>query len=158
MKKKRLQGYILLEALVALAIMGFLVISILPSIGFLLQRSRAAAVNTDANLVLQQGMEVAYNVFSVGANWSPDTYPNGTYQVILDSTGTKPTWTLTPAPNELVQGKYTRTITIGPVYRDTQGKIQPSGDIDPRSKRVTVSVQWAPLAPISAQLLLINTQ
>ena len=79
MKHKR-NGYILLEALVAIAVMGFLIISVLPSVGFLLQRSRGSVVNTDANLYLQEGMEVAYNVFA--ADW--DT-PNGTYMVAVDN-------------------------------------------------------------------------
>jgi type II secretory pathway pseudopilin PulG len=150
-------GYVLLEALLGIAIFGILVTMLLPTIGFLLQRSRISIANTDANLVLQQGIEVAYNVFS--AHW--DAYPTGTYAIAEDLTSGVPRWTLIDQPSEVVDGKFTRVIEISQVKRNPTTGISGSGDVDPYSRMVKTTVFWQQGEEknlISADLLLIDTR
>lgn len=151
----RTAGYLLLEALIGIAVFGVLVTMLLPTIGFLLQRSRASIANTDANLVLQEGIEVPYNIFS--ANWN--AYPNGTYAIAEDFTSGSPRWSLISQASDVIDGKFTRIIEISPVTRNPISGIQGTGEVDPNSRTVKTTVSWKQgqqTNTVTASLLLIS--
>ena len=152
-------GYLLLEVLIAVVLLSVIAVSILPTINFMLTRSRRSTFDSQASLVLQAGMEGTYHIFM--DNWQ--AYPHGRYKLISDiSTSDKPRWILLPlAPDEehLIQSKYKRVIEIQPITRDPQTGVQGPGNTDPDSRAVVTKVSWdeAGIAKnISAQLLLVK--
>lgn len=148
-------GYLLIEVLVALTILGVLVASAMPTIGFLLKRTRKARNDIQAQHVLQEGVEIAYAVLT--NDWS--SVPPGTYVAAVDTTGTIPHWTLFPGGDDTIQSSYTRVLEIREINRnETTGTIGP-GPVDPNSRRINSSVSWTEggkKKELSASLLVVN--
>ena len=131
-------GYILLEIIIAVLIFGLLYSSALPILGFLVKRVSRSTVDQQANLLVQEGMEIAYSVLM--GQW--DGISNNTYATYLDTTTPQPQWSLVPAADDFLQAKYRRTISITTVTRDSiTGEIGP-GTIDPMTKKITTTLEW----------------
>ncbi len=171
-------GVTLLEVVLSVAMLVVIFVSVYPVVGWLITRSKQLQYDSQAAIILQQGAEVAYNVFL--DDW--DSFGEGNYRYAVSRTdpgdGTSPDgWTLVPmAVGEVDEvGMFGRTIRVSPVCRlvngtgEDQGKLQsppepnPGCDagyaIDPDSKLVTTSVDWREkLAPKHIQATLLITK
>ncbi|RJR14585.1 hypothetical protein C4579_04805 [Candidatus Microgenomates bacterium] len=148
------RGYLLMETLVAVVLFSLVMISVIPTVNFMLKRSRRAVSDSDAALLLQEGMEATYTIFL--SDW--DAYGDGTYH--LESVTSPSThWELLPG-NEILEAKFTRTIEINEVRRsNVTGEQLETGVIDPNSKIIKTTINWDEAGipyNISAELLVIN--
>lgn len=131
-KKTLKRGFGLLEFLIA---MGLFTVVAVSGVTFVLSgysMDRLAAEESDAMLFAQEGIEAVKSVKA--KNWS--SIAIGTYGV--DSSSGE--WVLVPGPD--IDGKYSRTITISAVYRDTNGNISPTGTLDSNVYKASVLVDW----------------
>lgn len=149
------KGYLILEILIATAIFGLIIVSVVPTLGFLLKRVVRTNDDISASLILEEGIETAYNVLTT--HWGQ--YPDAHYIVSVDTTGPSPVWTLIEGPEDKLQAKYTRTISIEGVSRDkTTGKMG-AGIVDPNSRIIVSEVTWntgGKDQKVSARLLVVN--
>lgn len=149
-------GYLILETLIAITALAFVVINVFPAINFMLRRSKVTSAESQAGLLLQEGLEVPYNIFLT--NWN--AYGLGDYKISQSASN----WELVPGTESDIQAKFTRKITISQIYRDSNGKIINAGDIgailDVNSRVVVVTISWdeagVPKTPITGKLLLFN--
>lgn len=156
---KRIQqsskGYLLLEILIATVIFGVLIASVVPTLGFLMKRVVRTNDDIAAQLILQEGIETAYNVITT--HWN--AYPDGLYVASVDTTGPSPIWTLVEGSEDKLQAKYSRTISIEHVLRnETTGKIG-AGIVDSNSRIIVSDVSWktgGKMQKVSARLLVVN--
>lgn len=130
------RAYILVEALVAAAILAIIAVSILPVIGQLTRSSSQYDYDTAANLYLTQGIEVSYNALLT--DWSL----SGNKIINTDITSNLTSLIVGPPP--VLESKYTQLITIDPVCRNTSNgqKTNCPGAIDPHTKNITVTINW----------------
>lgn len=129
-KKK---GFSIIEALIAVTIFAIFSIGILYLSLDTIQRDSKIELKNEAVFYVQEGIEVIRNIrdrdfLSLTA---------GTYGLDFDGTS----WNLTENP-EIIDDFYTRTITIGDVYRDENGNITEVGVLDPETKKVISEVSW----------------
>lgn len=156
-------GFSLIEVLVALAILSILLATFIPLLSWLISRSRASAYDSQATLVLQEAMEVAYNVMA--GNWDGDwsQYPEGIYHPAVDVSVSPAYWILLPGSEAGVEAKFNRQIEILAICRNQgngdrlNGACPPSsGTRDDDSKLFVATVDWTEggrIKSISAQLL-----
>jgi len=159
-------GFTLLEVVISLAVLSILVATFMPILGWLMTRSKATMYDTQAGLILQEGMEVSYNVM-VGS-WDEDwsVYPEGKYHPAIDVSASPEKWVLLSGAQTGVQAKFDRQIEIKPVCRNNgDGKLIPgncpptAGTRDNNSKLLTTTVNWLENGrpkSISAELLVVN--
>lgn len=133
------QGFLLMDVLLAAAFLGIITISLFPTVGFLLRRNTLTQGTVQANLLIQDGIETAYNLISV--DWN--SLSPGTYIKAVDTTGATPQFVLIPGTDEPIEARYKRTITVEQVKRSaTDGKQDPQGAVDPKSRKITSKVTW----------------
>jgi type II secretory pathway pseudopilin PulG len=158
-------GYLILETLISSALLGVIVVAIIPTINFMLLRSKRAIVDTQAALVAQTGLEATYHIFLNLSDWN--TYSAGTsYQLLTNlENPISPKWELAALPSgstQMIQSKYERTITISTVSRDINTGAQlATGTIDPNNRKITTTVSWTQAGikkQISAELLLTKVR
>lgn len=161
-------GYLILETLVAIAVLGILIAAIFPTINFMLKRLRRTKYDAQASLLLQEGMEVAYHVFVNSSDWaSVDTTKiyQPAQEIIVPVT-VPPTykWALAEWDTIPVETRFVRKIEVLHVCRDAAGKQTETtidsctvGTLDAKSLLVKTSIQWdEPSHPeaLTANLLL----
>lgn len=155
MRDKNIYGFLLLETLISVAILALLTVAIFPNVSFLLLRATRAKYDAQATLLLQEGMEAAYNVLSTRQDW--DAYlTNQNYKPVHNGT-----WMLTNGIDANLETRFRRRIVFSSVCRNPQNGEQNTQNcqIDPNSKIVTTEVEWTESdqpKQISAQLLLIK--
>ena len=155
MKRYASGGYLLLEILIATVIFGFLIASVVPTLGFLLKRVAKTNDDISANLILANGVETTYTVLP--RHWGQ--YPDGTYITSVDTTGSTPVWTLIEGTTDELEAKYSRVITLSSVRRNESTGVMGSGLVDPNSKMITSSVSWKSGTKnqnVSTHLLVVN--
>ncbi|MDO8425283.1 MAG: hypothetical protein Q7T01_02095 [bacterium] len=127
-------GQMLIEAILALALLAVVVGGSL-TVGLrsfdVLERSRDTLT---AATVGQESIE-ALRALAAGS-W--ESLADGTYGLARGSGG----WSLVPSP-DVVDNRYTRTITVVSVFRDAACALAQSGTYDPDAKRVTATIAWA---------------
>lgn len=159
--KNNRRGYLIFEALIAIVILGIFAVSIFPVISFQLKRSKLSQHDIEAASLLQEGMEVAYNVFA-SADWDTaySAYdPHLFYRPALNSGR----WVLTDGVETNLNGLFKRQIQLENICRETDGDIKTACNVgdteDPKSKKVTVTLTWQENAQnrkITADLLLVK--
>lgn len=126
-------GQSLIEILLAAA----LLIILLPALfsGLLATRDGRAQQQqrVSASLLLKETQEILRVVRERG--WSLFAN-NGTYYPTIDGN----TWTLSAGTDN--NNGLTRQVIISDVYRDENGLISPSGDVDPSTKQVEITISW----------------
>jgi len=134
--KKGSKGFLLMDVLVAAAFMGVITVTLFPTVAFLLRRNTATQATVEANLLIQEGIETAYNIFSI--NWN--AYPAGEYSSALDTTVDPPQYILVSPPTpDLIEARYSRIVTIEDVKRiNTDG----TEYVDAKSRKITSKVMW----------------
>jgi type II secretory pathway pseudopilin PulG len=130
------KGFLLMDVLVAAAFMGIITVTLFPTVAFLLRRNTATQATVEANLLIQEGIETAYNIFSL--NWN--AYPAGEYSTALDTTFDPPQYILvSPPTTDLIEARYTRIVTIEDVKRiNTDGNEY----VDAKSRKIISKVMW----------------
>lgn len=161
-------GYLILETLVAVAILGMLLVSVYPIVNFLLKRSKRSEHEAQAQLVLQEGMEAAYNIISASGNWNTD-YPDGDidYKIELDGSDKWSLATWDPA-DPLIETRFTRKIRILCSNVNSNKIALPACSLpaavaagsDPNFRIVQTTVTWSdsglPPQSLEADLLLVS--
>jgi type II secretory pathway pseudopilin PulG len=149
------RGYLILESLIALVVLGVIIASVIPTVNFMLRRTQRSKYDTQASLLLQEGMEVVYNIFAT--DWN--AYGPGSYKIVIDSSGSQPVWSLMHGTENNIAAKFMRKIEILPVNRDASTGDMGGGPPDGNSRMVKTTIQWQENGnpvEISAQLLLTN--
>lgn len=135
--KKISGGFMIVEIIVAVAIIVLSVLAAMTVTQKSISVSRQALHVSQATFLLEEGAEVVrvlrdnawsnISSLSVGTNYYP-TFSSS--------------WTLSTSPSTV--DIFTRTVTIANVNRDaTSGDIITSGVDDPGTKLITVTISWA---------------
>lgn len=137
-KQNKQSGFFLIEVVIATALAGGILITLLGLVQKTVDISKRSVERTQVGYLLEEGVEVVKIIRDTGwANISALT--NGT-TYYLSWNGTS--WQTSTTPNTI--GSFTRTVVLGAVSRDGSDDIVPSGGTydDPRTRKVTVSVSW----------------
>lgn len=155
-------AFTMIEVLVALGMVSVVVASVVPIVSWLVTRSRYVSYDVAASLLLQEGMEVSYNVLvsSWDADWSQ--YPAGVYHPLVNVAADPQVWVLLPGGQTDLQTRFNREVSIDPICRknDTGERVvfpcPPGSTVDNRTKVVTTTVKWQEVEKqrsISSELL-----
>jgi len=166
MKNNKYPGFVLIEVLISFAILSILVATFLPILAWLISRTKASAYDAQASLVLQEAIEVSYNVMAGGWDGDWSKYPQGIYHPAVDMGVSPAIWTLLPGVETGIEAKFNRQIEIQPVCRNngTGEKLngncpEDAGTRDNNSKIFLATVGWTENGrpkSISAELLVTN--
>ena len=129
-----------MEVIVVTAIMLTIIVAVSQVFPRFIVSFRETSPALKASYLLEEGAEVV-KVFRV-ESWSKNiaTLQNGTPYRVVFNVGNS-TWATTSS-TDLIDGKFDRTIVLSEVYRDENGRIAPSGNIDTDSRKVDVNVSW----------------
>ena len=137
------KGALLLEVLVSIVMLGMVAGVFFPATVNLVKKSYQLKHAVAAAAILQEGMEVAYNVFLT--QWSD--WDEGVYHpaVIVGAGGRH--WTLVSGEETALETRFTRRLEISEICRNPQtGEIKVNcggGDMaDEFSRMVKVTVSW----------------
>lgn len=155
---KQSRGYLLLETLISIVMLGMIVVAVFPTVSFLVRRSKRSVYDTQASLLLQEGLEVAYNVFFTSSTWDAYLTDGRSYKPVHNGA-----WSLIEGTDVGLETRFDRTIVVNQVCRDAASKgeqvICPAGTVDPNSKNVVTTVIWEENGlpkSITASLLLLR--
>lgn len=146
-KIRNQRGYLAVEAMMAVVIFVVMVIGLFSAVGFLATRARGAGSDTEAGLIMQEGIEVGYNILMTG--WM--RFGEGEYFPARSTVerGGKGEWVLLPGKENGVKAKYARWIEIERVCRIPVGEEQAGertnclgGEIDLNSRLIRSVVEW----------------
>jgi len=127
-------GFSLLEIILAVAIFATFSTGIIGVVIQGLQLNRLSAEETIASQYASAGLEAVRSIKNQSYSLLADTAGTG----LTNSTGV---WAFSGANN--LFDKYTRTVSISTVQRDTDGNIvQSGGTSDPSTKKATATVNW----------------
>ena len=117
--KKRESGYLIIEILITIVIISLVFISVASMIRFLQVRTAKSDWDTEASVLLQQGIETAHSALL--NDW--DGYDDGTYYPVFDFS--EDAWELKSGTEENLGTKFSRKIEVDFVCRDTNdaGKV-----------------------------------
>lgn len=156
---KNNKGYFLIEALLSIVIFSMIILSLFSMINFLQRRAVQSTFETDAGLLLQDGMEIAHS--SLLSDWAG--YSDGTYYPVFDVDANS--WILIEGEETGLEVIFTRKIEIKRVCRNvnTGERIEftniCTGEIDPNSRVVKTIINWVEddqAKEIGAELLVLN--
>lgn len=127
-------GFSLVEILLSISIFSIFTIGITYLSLDTLSRDAKVALNNEALLYAQEGLEATRNI----RDKSFLEITNGDHGLNL-SNGT---WSFDLAP-ENIENFYQRTITVSDVYRNDEGSIDSNGNVfDPDTKKIESEVSW----------------
>ncbi len=134
---KNKMGIGAVEIVIGSAIISLVLLSVGTAMNSSIKASRAVAKKTQANFLVQEGVE-ALRIFRDN-DWQniSDLSDGGNYYFVW-STGT---WATT-TNNTFIDETFERKFTVLNAYRDGNDDIAQSGTLDPNTKKVTVSVSW----------------
>ncbi|PWB38665.1 MAG: hypothetical protein C3F02_03055 [Parcubacteria group bacterium] len=134
---KNKKGFSLIELLVAISFVAVIIVLTISISGHSFQLRRFNQERTQAIFDATEGIEAA-NLIS----WS--NLSSGQYHPVVSGG----TWNLASG-SELLDGKYTRLLTVSDVYRasSTNGQVHGAivatgGYLDPDTKKITVDITW----------------
>ena len=139
-KLKATRGFTMLEILIGASIITASFLGVLTVFDRLTKASRQMVELTQANFLLEEGLEAARLWRDTGwanlGNW-----PNGT-AYYLTWNGSK--WA-TSTSNVFLDGKFERKVTVANVQRDntSQDIVLSGGTVDANTKLVTMTVAWS---------------
>ncbi len=110
------KGFMLIEALISVVILSMIAFSVLPIVSFLVRKSERSKYEGRAAIILQEGIEAAYNVLI--SDWN--SYPDSNYSLFTDTTYTPVTWELisTDGPDENIDTLFARSLTVRTLCRN----------------------------------------
>lgn len=144
------KGIVLIEVLLATAILGALLVPILDFFVTSIESNWFASREVKAQGLILEQLEALRSIRE--RNW--EELGEGSYYL----TATDGTWKLAPSEEGETTGPFTRKTEILPVYRDQNDLLVEAGDpgarLDPSTKKITASVSWQALRDRS---LTVNT-
>ncbi|MEK7630529.1 MAG: prepilin-type N-terminal cleavage/methylation domain-containing protein [Patescibacteria group bacterium] len=142
--KNNKKAFLLLELLVAIALISTVFVTLFFLQSKLLQIKQDGIMKVRATYYAQEAFEALRYLRATGG-WSTISSPT-TGATDYYATFASNTWSLSTTPPAALDGIFTRSIRFSPVYRqgDQQGVIitGPSGYDDPGTRKVTVMVSW----------------
>jgi hypothetical protein len=159
--RKLQSGYLIVGALISVVILVMVVMSLFSTISFITIRTERSRLDTEASLILQEGIEVVYNVFL--NDWAD--YTEGDYYPAVAFGGGGGKWILLPGKEDKVRAGFTRWLEVENVCRTGAGKNGgmiigcESGETDLNSRVVKGVVEWKEKGEekrIETELLLIR--
>lgn len=131
-------GIALIEVLIGIAIVGAVLVVVSHTIILFLDSSEQVLRQTQAVYLAEEGQELMR--YLRDENWNTiANLSEGTVYYLSVSTSTVSVTTTA----ELIDGRYTRSITIDQLRRDAENDVVTSGgSVDPEGRMVSVDVTW----------------
>lgn len=140
-------GFTLVESIIATVLLAIIITAFLGSLlslGFSQLRSKA---KTQGTQFAREAAEITYNLSL--QDWDTFSQLEGEYHLVPRSTPNFdlafPFYDLDPG-SQLLQDRYTQTITFSPAIRDSSGNIVDTKtdetDYDPATRKVRVTITW----------------
>lgn len=156
-----------MEVMISITVLTMVTVSVLPIVGWLISRGRNFANENRAGFLLQEGMEVGYNVFL--DKWDDEfvVYPEGIYHPAVSVADGQDSWVLLPGAQDGLETRFSRKIEVGKVCRDqTSGEwsefpCSGTNVFDEKSRIIKTSVYWnesGKPTSVNAKLLLTKLQ
>ena len=139
---KNKDGQILIELIIAVAIISIILSSTLLAVHSILQSSTLSKQKLEAKYLLQQQIESSYAI--VNGSWA--NLQVGQYYVYYNPTNNPPTetqgWKLTPGVT--TYNEYQEYVTISNVYRVNSNTVTSNSTYpyDPNTKEITATVSF----------------
>lgn len=131
-------GFALIEIIVGASIMLVVLTGIISGYGGYLRATARNTLSLQATYILEEGIEATRILRDFG--WSANIAALTTGATYYFSwNGTR--WVTTAVP-VVIDGAFTRTLVLSPVYRDANQDIAGGGSLDVNTKKATVTVSW----------------
>jgi len=161
-KSSNNEGYLLIGALISVVLFVMVTVSLFSPLTYILVRSERSRSDSEASLILQEGIEVAYNVLM--SDWKG--YGEGEYYPAVAYLAGREVWAMMPGREDGVRTKYSRWVELEKVCRRPKGSKDAGeivscgeGEVDENSQVVRGVVEWKEKGEekrIEAELLVIN--
>lgn len=141
--KKNKSGFGMVEVIIASAIMGAVIVSVISVYHSLAEISLQNTPHIQSAFLLEEGVELVRVMRDVSWTSIASSTINTTYH--LGWTKTNPTMAIATTSQQslLDLNIFTRTVTFSNVYRDTDFNIVSNGGtLDLNSRKATVQVSW----------------
>jgi Tfp pilus assembly protein PilV len=149
------RGISLIEALVGVSLFAVVVVFTANALGLYFAEATTVREHVKANLLAAEGQEMVRAVRDLNWNTLEALTIGNSYYLDIDPA----TITLGTTP-ELIDGTYTRTVTVTNAYRDGDDDLvastAPGASVDAGSRLVTVTVSWGSGDSVSLTALLTN--
>ena len=133
----------MIEVMIATVLFSMIILTFITSIaslGFTQIRSRT---KTQAIQLAREGIEIAYNLSVY--NWTDFSSLDGQYYPEINPGGAAPfaghQYTFVSG-SENLSTRFTRTVEVETVMRDSNGNVSTSGTVDGLTKKITSRVSW----------------
>lgn len=143
----RSKGFFLIEVIVASSIIAVVLILLIGSIQNTVEVSKRALERTQASFLLEEGAEATKAIRDAGWGTITALTPQTPYYLTFSGTA----WSLTATPGTI--DRFTRTITVSPVSRDSNDDIVQIGTLDGSTLLVTVAVAWSTPSGVQSKTL-----
>lgn len=156
---KNFKGFLIIETLISIVILTMVLLSLFSMVSFLQRRTVKSGFETDASLLMQEGMEIAHTALL--ANW--EKYDDGVYSPAFDAV--QGNWVLVEGEETNLQALFTRKIELTKVCRNpvTGEKLDISGSctgiLDENTRTVKTTISWSDkgqMEEIAASLLVLK--
>lgn len=144
----RHRGFVMIEIVIASAIIGLVVVALIQVGQLSLRLSRAASRRIAANFLLQEGVEATRLLRD--RSWDANIAPLATTTAyFLAFNGSD--YQLSTVEPAYIDGVFRRTIRTSDAYRTAQSDIASAGTNDPDARKMTVDVSWSAGAPTTTE-------
>ena len=136
------RGQSLPEVLLVITLLGLMVTPIMISLNNLNKKYRQLYINSQANLITQQNLEIATNIIQSAPLWNNIPQPD---QPTTYAPPTAPSWKFQPTNQPVNQSSYQTWLIFQPVCRDAQYQITsytPGCQTDPYAVEVISETTW----------------
>lgn len=140
-------GFTIIEVVLTIALLAILTSTLFPLVAWLTAKSRSLKYQGEAGMVMQEGVEVAYNKLLSDWDEKFSQYPEGDlfHPAVEDGK-----WILSSGEETGVNGRFSRNITLSKICRNkADGKYKEgitgcadTWQWDKNSKLVKVHVEW----------------
>lgn len=133
-------GFGVTEIVIVAAIISLTFVSILESLALTIRPINASARQAEAVYLAEEAIE-AVRVLrndSWTSNIASVTDGAAYYPIV-----TSGNWTLSTSDPGPVNNLYARRVIFAPVYRDASDNISTTGTLDPKTKQVTITIDWS---------------
>lgn len=133
MVKHAIKAFALVEIMLAIFVFSLFSVGIVLLSLDVLQRDSKVQVDSEGLLYAQEGLEATRNL----RDQNFLLLETGDHGLNFDGS----IWSFAIFP-EVIDGYYSRTITVSDVYRDGEGNIAEAGVLDPMTKKILSKVEW----------------
>lgn len=134
---KKQSGFFLIEVLIATALAGGILVSLVGLVQNTVTISKKTLERTQSGYLLEEGAEAVKTIRDAGWGNISALVDGTTYYLTWNGSD----WRTTTVPNTI--DNFTRTVVFSSVSRDASDDIVTSGgSVDSRTRKATVSVSW----------------